>query len=206
MGAGPSAHGLRFGVRAASAALAATASAFILQADSLKLRLRGEQLFVSTQRIDLLEPEAIMSRLRSGSTVAFDFHLALWVGTKNNLRRRSFERFVVSYDLWEEKFAVTNLRKPRSSAAGLSKKQIETWCLDKIALPAVNLTGESNVWAKLEIRTVDPRQDEALFRSEGISVTDLVELISRPGRKDEPRWAFESGAVRVTDLVREAER
>jgi len=194
----------RLAARAASAALVAAASAYVLQADSLRLRLSGDQLFVSAARIELLKPPAVLERLKNGSTVAFDFHLSLWVGSRTSVRRRAFERFVVSYDLWEEKFAVTNLRKPRASAAGLTEREVETWCLDRISLPAVRLSRDEKVWARLEIRAVDPRQDDALFRSEGVSVTDLVELISRPGRRDEPRWSFESGAVSAAGLLREA--
>jgi hypothetical protein len=174
----------------------------VLQADSLNVRLRGDRLFVSVPRMDLLGGP-VLSRLKNGTSVAFDFHLALWVGNRGSVRRRAFERFVVSYDLWEERFAVTNLRKPRASASGLAEREVESWCLDKIALPAVDLSREKVLWAKLEVRAVEPARDAELFDSNGISLSNLVELLSRPARRDESRWSFESGAIQVAGLRRE---
>ena len=40
----------------------------------------------------------------------FDFQLTLWVGTRASVFDRTLQRFVVSYDLWEEKFSIVKQR------------------------------------------------------------------------------------------------
>jgi hypothetical protein len=144
----------------------------------------------------------ILTQLKNGKAVAFDFHLALWTGSRTNIRRRAFERFVVSYDLWEEKFAVTNLRKPRANAAGLTPRQVESWCLRHLSMPAPDLTGEQTAGAQLDVRAVDSERDVALFAGDGLNLTGLIELLSRPARQDEHRWKFESAALRVSEIRR----
>ncbi|MFN7922731.1 MAG: hypothetical protein U0Q16_21680 [Bryobacteraceae bacterium] len=180
---------------AAGVICASVAGSFaFLWADALGLRLRGDQLFVSVARMDLLR-EPITAKLKSGQAVAFDFHLALWVGSRSSPRRRAFERFVVSYDLWEERYAVSTLRKPKSSAAGLTPRGVEQWCLERIVVPSVDLGGASTVWAKLDVRAVDPERDAELFTREGLSLTTLIDLVSRTNRSEEQHWSFDSGAV-----------
>jgi hypothetical protein len=187
-----------------TAAFVSTASllmAVVARGDSLKVGLRDGLVVVDVPRMDLFRG-SILTQLKNGKAVAFDFHLALWTGSKTNIRRRAFERFVVSYDLWEEKFAVTNLRKPRANAAGLTPRQVEFWCLQHLSMPAPDLTGEENAGARLDVRAVDSDHEVDLFANDGLNLTGLIELLSRPARKDENRWTFESAALRVSELRR----
>lgn len=167
--------------------------------DGLTVHLRNGEISVSTARLEVIG-DSVLTRLKSGSSVAFDFHLALWSGTRSNLRRRAFERFVVSYDLWEEKYAVTGLRKPKLSATRLSPEAVGPWCVRQIKLANVDLAPDERVWVQLDVRAVDPKQDAGLFDSEGVSLVNLVELLSRPARRDGLRWTRESGALRVAEL------
>jgi hypothetical protein len=177
-------------------------AAVVARADSLALEIHGDRLAITLPKMDLFRG-AVLTQLKNGSAVAFDFHLSLWTGNRNNVRRRAFERFVVSYDLWEEKFAVTNIRKPRASANGLNSRQVEQWCLDHITMPSPDLSRETAVGARLDVRAVDPRRDADLFANDGLSLTGLVEMLSRPARKDDSRWEFESASLRVDQLPRE---
>lgn len=179
--------------------LTALVLAPVLGADALSVHQRGNDIYVSTTRLNLIEGP-IQARLKNASTVAFDFHLALWSGNRSNLRRRSFERFIVSYDLWEEKYKVTGLRKPSVSAAGLTAEAVGPWCLQHIRLANLDFQQDRELWVRLDVRAVDPKQDANTFDSEGVSLINLIERISRPARGEARRWAFESGSVRVADL------
>jgi len=167
--------------------------------DGLTVHLRNNDISVSAARLEVIR-DPVLTRLKSGSSVAFDFHLALWSGTRSNLRRRAFERFVVSYDLWEEKYAVTGLRKPRISATRLSPEAVGPWCLQQIKLANIDLTRDERVWVRLDVRAVDPKQDADLFGADGVSLVNLIELLSRPAKRDNLRWTLESGALRVSEL------
>lgn len=175
-------------------------------AEQLMLDLRGDALFASARQLDLIQPR-LLHQLKNGGTVAFDFHLALWVDTRNTVSRRSFERFVVSYDLWEEKFAVASLRKPQVRITGLASGAISNWCLQQVAVPTPRLEAANKVWVRLDVRAAEGRRELEMAGDEGLSLHNLVELLSRPGRAGEARWTLESGAVTLATLrARAAER
>ena len=168
-------------------------------AEQLMLDLRGDALFASARQLDLIQPR-FLKQLKNGGTVAFDFHLALWVDTRNSVSRRSFERFVVSYDLWEERFAVASLRKPTVRATGLSSGAISNWCLQQVAVPTPRLDHAGTVWVRLDVRAAENRREIEPADDEALSLASLVELLSRPGRAGEARWTLESGAVTLAAL------
>lgn len=175
-------------------------------AEQLMLDLRGDALFASARQLDLIQPR-LLKQLKNGGTVAFDFHLALWVDTRNTVSRRAFERFVVSYDLWEEKFAVASLRKPSVRATGLASGAVSNWCLQQLAVPTPRLDTAGKVWVRLDVRAAENRRDVEAPEDEGLSLANLVELLSRPGRAGEARWTLDSGAVTLAALrARAAER
>ncbi len=185
---------------AAQSSLLVLALVPVLCADSLSVRFRGDQLFFSAPKLDLTR-EPLLARLRNGAPVTYDFHLALWSGVKTNLRRRSFERFVVSYDLWEEKFAVRGLGKARSGAIQLDAAGVSRWCLENVSIVSPGLAPDEPFWVRLEIRAADPRKDPALLDPRGINLANLVDLLSRPSRGDQQRWVLESGQLRAREVT-----
>ena len=140
-----------------------------------------------------------LDRLHDGAIVPFDFQLSVAAGTKNQVVARSLERFSISYDVWREKFSVVRLRDLRKSPA-LSGPAAEAWCVDNIGLPAATLPSDRDLWARLEIRTVDQHAQASALSNAGISVTTLIELFSRPPRPQQDRWSLETASFRLADL------
>ena len=175
-------------------------------AEQLMLDLRGDLLFASARKLDIIQPR-LLAQLKQGSTVAFDFQLALWVGDRSTVSRRTFERFVVSYDLWEERFAVTTLRKPQARATGLAAANVGAWCLQNLGLPSPKLVPADKLWIRLDVRAVENRRDVDLAAEDGLSLTNLIEVFSRGAKSGESRWNLESGPIAFAALrAREAER
>lgn len=175
-------------------------------AEQLQLDLRGDTLFASARKLDLIQPR-LLAQLKRGSTIAFDFQMSLWVGNRETVSRRSFERFVVSYDLWEERFAVMTIRKPQARATGLSAANVGSWCLQNLGLSTPRLGGGDRVWVRLDVRAAENRQDVELAADDGLSLTNLIEVFSRGSKAGEARWTLESGPVSVATLrAREAEK
>ena len=56
-----------------------------------------------------------LALLHDGAAVPFDFQLTVASGSEGNVVARSLERFMVSYDVWEEKFSVVRVRDFRKS-------------------------------------------------------------------------------------------
>ena len=143
----------------------------------------------------ILEGRAL-ERLHNGSSVPYDFQLQALAENKRTVLRRTASRFVFSYDLWEEKFAVTRVSEERRSASHLSAGAAETWALDHIMFRTSDLPRVATVWLKLEVRADDAERDP-LATDSGISLADLIEVFSRTARPTQQKWTFESGPVRL---------
>lgn len=80
----------------------------VLAGQSLSARIDRDQLRVLAPRLHFLVGEPL-TRLRNGATVNYEFQLVLRADRNSRPVARVQQRFAVSYDLWEEKFAVTRL-------------------------------------------------------------------------------------------------
>ena len=118
------------------------------------------------------------------------------------VQHRDIERFVFSYDLWEEKFSITKLGSPRRSASRLSARAAESWCIEEMALPQAGLAPEQSFWLRLEARAENPAEDTHVMTEEGVSLTRLVEIFSRRARSGDSRWSIDAGPFRLSELAR----
>ncbi len=139
-----------------------------------------------------------LALLHDGAAVPFDFQLTVSSGSKANVVARSLERFMVSYDVWEEKFSVVRVRDFRKSGMRLSASSAETWCLDNIFVPAAALPAGQQLWARLEIRSVESKGP--LAASSGINLATLIEIFSRPSRPEQDHWSVESAPFQLAGL------
>lgn len=181
-------------------AAAAAAIPAALWADALRVRLDADQLRFAAPSLNFLTGRPL-ERLKNGAGVHFDLHLTLWADSRSTVRHRAAERFTLSYDLWEEKFSVAHWRNPRSSASHLTPAAAQSWCLDRLSLPASDLPPGRNFWVRLEVRAADPAEPPMLEGSI-LNLTQLIELLSRPGRAGQNRWSAEAGPLRIEDLKR----
>jgi hypothetical protein len=190
------------------------ASAFLLalSAQELSLRWRDNELHVAAPRVHFLTGKSLTT-LKNGVVVPFDFQLTLWSGNRSVVFDRVLQRFVLSYDLWEEKFAIvkqrgfvmradTRTNEARRSAFGLSSDAAEAWCLDSISLSTVGLPENQPIWVKLDIRGAEPKEGSSVFGESGLSIASLIDLFSRPARNSEQRWSLEAGPFRLDEIKR----
>ncbi|HTC35717.1 MAG TPA: hypothetical protein VK724_20245 [Bryobacteraceae bacterium] len=138
-----------------------------------------------------------LALLHDGAAVPFDFQLTVASGSKTNVVARSLERFMVSYDVWEEKFSVVRVRDFRKSGMRLSASSAEAWCLENIFVPTGALPA-GQLWAHLEIRSVESK--EPLAAGSGINLATLIEIFSRPSRPEQDHWSVESAPFQLVSL------
>jgi hypothetical protein len=184
-----------------------------MAANELALHRRDQELHVRAPGLNFLSGSSL-DRLKNGAAVPFDFQLSLSTDTSTNLYDRAVQRFVISYDLWEEKYSVTKLwgpgsmrgslggKRERRSVSHLTAKAAEAWCIENIALSTTGLDPSRRLWVRLEVRSSDPRDLPPLIGESGISISRLIELFSVPPRSGQQRWVLESGPVRLADLGR----
>jgi hypothetical protein len=132
------------------------------------------------------------------NTVAFDFLLTALGEGKTTVLQRAFERFVISYDLWEQTYSVSRMRSKRAQAAHLTAPQAEGWCIDGMTLRAGSLPKDDPVWFRLEVRPQESKQSEPGFDESGPSLATLIDVFSRASRaKHADVLRVETGAVRL---------
>jgi len=158
----------------------------------------NDELRVSAPRIHFLSGPPL-DRLHDGMSVPFDFQLTLFNGTRDTPFRRTVERFVVSYALWEENFQVGRVRGP--GRTGLSASGVERWCLDNLAVSTAGIPPGNKLWVRLEIRAQDSPEEAAASDGPGISLSHLIELFARPARNPQ-HWVLDSTAFHLEDLDR----
>ena len=175
---------------------------------SLLVRREGDRLRVTAPQIRFLNGRPLET-LRNGASVSFASQISLsTISVSSNsvssetppLLARHVDRFVVSYDLWEEKFSAMRPGPPQRSVSRLTGPATEAWCLDQ-ALPIPSaLTPQRRFSVRLELRAEDPRETASVVGEPGINITRLIEIFSRPPRTQQPRWVAGAGPLRLEDL------
>ncbi|MBY0508466.1 MAG: hypothetical protein K2X03_31435 [Bryobacteraceae bacterium] len=172
-----------------------------LQGDELRPRLAGDALKVSSANLRLLTGRPLES-LKNGATVTFDFQVTALNDARYVLARTA-ERFVFSYDLWQERFSVVQLtardtRQPSAAAANLLPDAAEQWCMERLALSASTLDRTRPLRLRLEIRADEPRRGRP--EEPPVSLATLIDLFSRPARREQRLWVLETLPFRLDSL------
>ncbi len=175
-------------------------------AEELILRAQGNRIDFSAPRLHYLTGRPL-ARLRNAEPIAFDFQVTLAASTQTNVVKQNTARFVISYDLWEERYAVTKVTPARKTASHLTALEAEAWCVQEMSL--LDLSGvaaNQQLWARMDIRAEDERESRLFGRGNitdaGISLTSLIERLSMPPKATQPHWTVEAGPVTLEQLRR----
>src|SRR5437016_5563984 len=172
-----------------------------LTAQSLNVRLEGDQLKIVAPQLRLLTGEALQ-RLRDGASVTYVLETVITSGRNGDRLAQATFRFVFSYDLWEEKYAVTRVGSPPRSVSHLSASSAEAWCLDLIRVPIAGISAQTPFWVSLEYRTEEPQRPPDNGDNSGFTLGGLIDIFSRRTLKQESRGSREAGPFRLVDLRR----
>jgi len=161
----------------------------------------GDDLRVNALQLHFLSGKPL-ERLHDGASVVFLTQLTLATDEWATILRRTPERFVFSYDLWEEEFSVTKLGVAPRTASHLSAAAAEAWCLDNVAISTTGLEPNRAFWLRLELRAAEPKEEADVIGEPGINLNRLIEIFSRRPRDWYPKWTAEAGPLRLMDLKR----
>lgn len=170
-------------------------------AERLSVTWDGDDLHVAAPQLHFLAGKPL-NRLKDGAAVVFLTQLTLTTDNFTTSLRRTPERFVFSYDLWEEKFSVTKLGEGQRTISHLSATAAEAWCLDNVAISATGLPQDRPFWLRFELRAAEPRDEAAVIGESGLNLTRLIEIFSRRPRDQQPQWTADAGPLRLGDLKR----
>ena len=187
--------------RAAAFLIISVALVSALIAQSLTASIVGEQLHVTGSRIHFLTGEALQ-RLRDGATVTYQLQLTARPERAGKLLGRAAERFAVSYDLWEEKFAVTKLGGSPKAVSHLTSGAAEAWCIDNTSMPVGVLPPNEPFWIRLDYRAEEAGTPADPADNSSFSLSSLVDIFSRRTRGEQVHGTEELGPLRMADLKR----
>ena len=106
--------------------------------------------------------------------------------------------FALSYDLWEERFAVTTVEARAQSVSHLALAAAEAWCVEQLTIPltALGALGDQPFWIRLEYRILDG--DAASDQSDsGYTLQALIDALSRRRKTEASPHALEAGPFRT---------
>lgn len=177
----------------------ASGFALAIWAEDLLLRRHEDQLRFAAPKIHFVAGRTV-DRLKEGNAVPVNFQATLAAGSRQNVIERVVESFVISYDLWEERFKVVRLSQ-RKSVSNLTAQQAEAWCFDNLGINLANIPKNQPLYFKLEIRTDDSSARTPLFTpSDNFNLTALINLFSRPPERQQWHWSGEAGPFGYADL------
>ena len=107
--------------------------------------------------------------------------------------------YSLSYDLWEERFAVSTVDARSQSISHLTLAAAEAWCIEQLAIPERSLGalgGDQPFWVRVEYRFLDG--DGASEQAEaGYTLQALIDALSRRRKAEPSPHVLEAGPFRL---------
>lgn len=142
---------------------------------------------------------AVIERLRDGRSVRVELELIVLEQPRGAAVAQTRQSYALSYDLWEERFAVTRVGTPPRSISHRNAKNAEAWCLEQLTVPLTalgRLGRDAPFWVRLAYRVqdaaaADPTSDE------GLTLSALIDRLSRRREQTQTERTVEAGPFRL---------
>jgi len=177
--------------------LAGLASVDAAPARSLWIIRRGDMVNVRASGVEFITGTAL-ARLKDGRSLRLELDVAVASAQAGPYVAQAQPRFGVSYDLWEERFAVTRTDQPRS-LSHVTARDAEAWCLEQAAIPVAAISPRSAApfWIRLAYRLIDEERRTADEAGAGLTLRGLIDRLSRRQSADTWSDTIVSGPLRL---------
>jgi hypothetical protein len=179
--------------------LLTASAAWPLAGQPMTISTTGDVLHVHAPEFSFIDGE-VRDRLRDGRALRLDFELTLLSQPDGAAVAKARQSFNVSYDLWEERFAVTRLGTPPRSVSHLTLQGSEAWCLDNMTLPLAEITrlGRSTpFWLRLEYRVPDDAAASDPASDGTFTLRNLIDKLSKKRREAALGRSVQAGPFRL---------
>lgn len=178
-------------------ALVAVATAPLV-AQALTIRTVADALHVQARGFSFIEGP-VLTRLREGRSVRIDFEMTVLSKPEGPVVKQTMQGFTLSFDLWEERYAVSRIGSPPRSISHLRPRDAETWCLENLTLPvsSLGLGRDTPFWIRLAYRVpeVAPEANEA--PGERYTLRGLIDRLSRRREEADLAKSVDAGPFRL---------
>jgi hypothetical protein len=170
-------------------------------AQPVEIAKMGDALQIKAPTFGFIEGR-VRDTLRDGRTVRVELDLAIVAQPGGPAIGSSQQSVTLSFDLWEERYAVTLAGKPARSVSHLTASAAETWCLESLRVPMSQLSrlGRGGpFWIRLSYTIAAPAPAPAADDATGFSIARMVDLLSR--RRDDGNHgrSLEAGPFRLPE-------
>jgi hypothetical protein len=137
--------------------------------------------------------------LKDGRSVRLELTALVLPGPGKQPAAAARRVFAVSYDLWEERFAVTTVEARSQSVSHLALTAAEAWCVGQLTIPLSalgSLGSDQPFWMRLEYHILDgdPPSDQS---DSGYTLQALIDVFSRRRKTEASPHALEAGPFRT---------
>jgi hypothetical protein len=169
-------------------------------AQSLTIEPAGEAIKIRAPGLSFLEGEPV-ARLKDGRSVRVEL-AAMALPAPGRTPVTTIRRiFSLSYDLWEERFAVSTVGARAQSVSHLALAAVEAWCVEQLAIPLSALAPlgrDAQFWIRLEYRLLDGDAEAAADSPDaGYTLQGLIDILSRRRKADSSPHAVDGGPFRT---------
>jgi hypothetical protein len=168
----------------------ARSNAFLLERHGDRLNVVApQQHFLSGKSVEMLQ---------NGSTVTYILTLTV---TPENSRKhivQLHDKFIVSYDLWEEKYSVARMRDSRM-VSRLTAVLAEAWCLENMPISIRSIPERQPFMIRLEC-SIEDKEEKESGETSGLTLSSLVEIFARKKQAEPLRWEMSDGPFRLEEL------
>jgi hypothetical protein len=139
-----------------------------------------------------------LKRLKDGLTVRVEIAMRVLAepGAANGAAQHR-QTFVLSYDLWEERFAATLAGTGSRSISHLTAAAAEAWCIEQLTVPvsALGSLRSQPFWIRLDSQIVDGQN--AAREDEGLTLRGIIDTLSRRQTGEKTSHSIEGGPFTV---------
>jgi hypothetical protein len=175
--------------------------AALSSAQSLTIDTTRESLKIRTHGFSFLKGHPL-ARLKDGQSVRVELTVMVLPAPGQPEAATIRRIFSVSYDLWEERFAVTTVDKRSQSITHLAQPAAEAWCIEQLNIPltALGTLGRDRpFWIRLEYRILDADGTPEHGQWE-YTIQALIDILSRrrsSSRTESAPQAIEAGPFKL---------
>ena len=182
----------------ALALLAFIATAPRASAQTLSAAVSGDAIRVHASGWSFLTGEPL-SMAKEGRTVRIELGLLVLASPGRAPAAAARQVFSVSYDLWEERFAVSAAGPHPAVVSHLTAAAAESWCVEQLAVPTAAVGGldDRRFWVRLEARMLDGGTAADPDESAGLTLQRLIDVLSRRRKTESPAGGLEGGPFRL---------
>ena len=169
-----------------------------VSAQALAVDAVGDALKIRAPGFSFLKGDPL-ARLKDGRAVRVELAALVLAGPGKSPTAATRRIYSLSYDLWEERFAVTAVDAQPQSVSHLTLAAAEAWCVEQLTIPlrAFGTLGRDlPFWIRLEYRMLDgdASPDPA---DTGYTLQALIEALSRRRKTESAPPPLEGGPFRL---------